>query len=185
MRHEGSELGRDQYPGPGGTASPRGGHRLASQPAYRPLDAMRSGLDRIFSELGLSRDGRGRHLASHAAVDAEPILESAWDPDVAIYKRGDAVVVRADLPGLDKDHLHVDVGPDVVTISGEFEAVPVSGETDHHRSERNHGTFYRTIPLVPGADAEHCEAHFKDGVLEVEFQLPHDLKPKQTHIEIQ
>ena len=81
--------------------------------------------------------------------------------------------------------MHVEVGTDEMTISGEYETRSVEDDGPvHPRSERNPGKFYRSIPLVDGADAEHCAAHFKNGLLEVEFQGPADAKPKTTIIPI-
>jgi len=149
----------------------------------RPLDLLRASLDRIHDEMAGGHHGPPRD--GEAAPEVEPIMEEVWDPDVAIYRHGDTVVIRADLPVTDKDHVHVDVGPDVVTISGELDPEAGPNEAGHCRSLRNPGTFYRSIPLVPGADAQHCHAKFEDGVLEVAFELPHDPKALRTSIEIE
>ena len=183
MRQTAHVPGRGQS-GATGWAAVR--HRIPLHDSDRPLGIMRAKLDLILEALGRARKDAPLPSGSESWFGAgavAPIQQDVWDPDVSIYRRGDTVVVRASLPGFDKDHVYVDVGTDALLISGAATVVPTDSP-DHHRSERNHGVFFRKVPLVEGADAQHCVAHFRDGVLEVEFQLPHDPTPKRTHIEI-
>jgi HSP20 family protein len=184
MRQTDKATGRGQSGAPGRLAERR---RIPLQDSDRPLGIIRAKLDLIFEELGIAHHAPPVVSGTESWFGAgavAPIQQDVWDPDVSIYRRGDTVVVRAVLPGLDRDHVYVDVGTDVLVISGAAATVLPTDTPDHHRSERNHGVFFRKIPLVEGADAEHCVAHFRDGVLEVEFQLPHDPTPKRKHIEI-
>jgi HSP20 family molecular chaperone IbpA len=184
MRHVDLDGAKALQPGPGALSWPARDRKHVDD---RPLNSMRASLNRFFNDLGDIRTDWGEEPEPGADLPPfgiKPIMEEVWDPDVAIYRKGDVVVVRAELPGLDREHVHVDVGTGELTISGEFETPTLEDGEDHHRSERNHGTFFRAIPLVEGADAEHCAAHFRDGVLEVEFQLPHDPKPKRKSIAI-
>ena len=154
------------------------------------MHRLTAGLHRLFDDMGLGSAGwdsvAGSGVAGPRLVRGPSSPVEAKDPDVTVFRKGDTVVIRADLPGANREHLHVDVRSDTLTIYGDWdwEGRVRSDARDHRASERNHGTFFRSIPLVEGADAEHCEAHFRDGVLEVEFHLPHDPKPEWTSIAI-
>src|ERR1700687_4415137 len=137
MRHAGIHESPHAHPGPGIRAWPRE-QRLASD-GVSPICRRATGLHRLCNDVGLGSTG----WDDIDLQRTEPIMPDAWDPDVAVYRKGDTVVIRADLLGVDKDHVHVDVGSDALTISGEWAVQQAEDAPDHHRSERNHGTFYR------------------------------------------
>jgi HSP20 family protein len=84
------------------------------------------------------------------------VSPSLFSPPVEIFERDGQLVVRADLPGLTKDDVHVEVTDEALTIEG----------------ERRYGTFRRQIPLPEGVNADQVIASFKDGVLEVSRPAP-------------
>ena len=95
-----------------------------------------------------------------------------WSPRVEAFQRGDRFIVRADLPGLKKDDVHVEVTEDAITIHGDRREEHEEQREGYYRSEREYGEFYRTVPLPDGAIADSAQANFKDGVLEVTLQAP-------------
>jgi HSP20 family protein len=97
---------------------------------------------------------------------------ATWEPNVEVFQRGSDLVVRADLPGLTKDDVIVDVADDVITIRGERREQHEEEHDGFYRTERTYGTFYRVIPLPEGALAETAKATFNNGVLEVVVQAP-------------
>jgi HSP20 family protein len=98
--------------------------------------------------------------------------QTAWMPQVEMFQRGSDLVVRADLPGMKKEDLHVDVTDDVLTIQGERRHEQEEDREGWYRSERSYGSFHRSIPLPDGTIADSAKASFKDGVLEVTLQAP-------------
>jgi len=80
--------------------------------------------------------------------------------------------VRADLPGLTKDDVKVELTDEALTISGERKAEKEEKREGFFRSERSYGIFYRQIPLPQGVDADKATATFTNGVLEVTIQVP-------------
>jgi HSP20 family protein len=98
--------------------------------------------------------------------------ERAWAPEVETFRRDDKLVVRADLPGMKKEDVNVEVNEGVLAISGERCDEREDKRDDFYRSERSYGQFYRAIPLPEGVSADQCEATFKDGVLEVTLPAP-------------
>ena len=88
------------------------------------------------------------------------------------FRRGENFVVRADLPGMKRDDVTVEVENNVLTISGERTDEHEEHRDGFYRSERSYGQFYRAIPLPEGVNTDQCEATFKDGVLEVSLKVP-------------
>jgi HSP20 family protein len=95
-----------------------------------------------------------------------------WLPAVDVTERGGKLVVRADLPGLTKKDVQVEVTEDTLRIRGERRQEREEKRKDFYRSERSYGSFYREIPLPDGTDPEKAMASFRDGVLEVTFPAP-------------
>jgi HSP20 family protein len=138
-------------------------------------------MDRMLDDFGLSRDfGGGRSLTSPFAGATSPDLWTGsaggtlglWSPAVEVLEKGDKVVVRAELPGLSKDDVNVDIHDDVLTIEGERRQESDEQGEGFYRSERSYGRFLRSIPLPEGVDADKADATFKDGVLEVTLPAP-------------
>jgi HSP20 family protein len=86
---------------------------------------------------------------------------------VDVTQHEDELVIRADLPGLEKDDVKVNVAEDAVTIHGERHRAQEEERDGVYRTERNYGTFYRTIPLPAGTVTDQAKASFKNGVLEI------------------
>jgi HSP20 family protein len=145
-----------------------------------PFAAMRrwsEDMDRLFQDFGFGQFGLGRSpfrelgtLGGRLGSDQNEISE--WSPQVEAFRRGDKLVVRADLPGMKKDDVKVEVEDNMLTISGERTDEREDNREGYYRSERSYGQFYRAIPLPEGVSAEQCDATFKDGVLEVSLKVP-------------
>lgn len=97
---------------------------------------------------------------------------SLWSPQLETFQRGNEFVVRADLPGLQKDDVKIDITDAAITIEGERREVHEEDREGYYRSERSYGSFYRTVPLPEGAITDSAKAHFNNGVLEVVVQAP-------------
>lgn len=134
---------------------------------YSPFEMMRrfsDDVDRLFESFGFGN--LGRPFESSLGWSREPARTLAsrnWAPAVDVFTRGDDLVVCADLPGLK---------PEEVTIETEGNNLILRGESNLERNEqgyyeRSYGSFYRTIPLPPGANADTAKAQFNNGVLEV------------------
>ncbi len=109
---------------------------------------------------------------------------TTWEPNVEVFQRGSELVIRADLPGLSKDNVIVDVADDAVTIRGERREEHNEEHDGFYRTERVYGTFYRVIPLPEGAISETARATFNNGVLEVVLQAPPRDVPRGRRLEI-
>jgi HSP20 family protein len=103
-------------------------------------------------------------------------------PRVDVINRDEEVLVRAELPGVKREDLTVELTGDLLTIRGEQHHEERKEEGDVVRAEIARGAFCRTMTMPAGLDAEHVKAEFKDGVLEV--HLPKLEKTERRRIEI-
>jgi HSP20 family protein len=103
-------------------------------------------------------------------------------PAVDVYEEKDAVVVKAELPGMSKEDLDVNLTGSTLTIKGEKRREEEVKEADYHRSERAYGAVVRTIELPTEVKAEAAQATFKDGVLNI--RLPKTEQAKQKPVKV-
>jgi HSP20 family protein len=95
-----------------------------------------------------------------------------WMPQIEVLQNNGLFTVRADLPGLKKDDVKVEITDDFLTLSGERKEEKEEKREDFYRSERSYGSFYRQIPLPENAKTENAVATFVNGVLEITIPAP-------------
>lgn len=117
-----------------------------------------SRMDRIFE------DFRRRFMAMNAGKGEE--MEDLFMP-VDIYDDNESVVVKAEVPGIRKEDINVQLTPDSITISGEKSSEQRVDQKDFYRVERSFGSFSRTCRLPVQTVVDSARATFRDGVLEV------------------
>ena len=100
-----------------------------------------------------------------------------WMPQVEVLQNNGKLTVRADLPGLTKDDVKVEITDDLLTISGERKEEKEEKREGFYRSERRYGSFYRQVPLPEGAKTENAAATFANGVLEITIPAPEVATP--------
>jgi len=106
-----------------------------------------------------------------------------FSPQVEMFERDRKLVVRADLPGMTKDDVKVEVTDDAIVIDGERKYEHEENEEGIYRSERSYGRFHREIPLPEGVKTDNATANFKNGVLEVTLDAT-DTAKNRKRIEI-
>ena len=108
-----------------------------------------------------------------------------WAPSVDIEEDAERYLIKADLPGVDKEDIDVKLENGMLSIRGEKST---ETETDkggkHHRRERFHGTFARSFTLPDSIDADKVDAAYKDGVLTLAIPKKDKAKPKSIDIKI-
>lgn len=92
---------------------------------------------------------------------------SMWSPALEVKQRDNNLIVCAELPGINKDDVRVEVTEGALVIEGERKREHEETQGGFHRTERSYGRFYRTVPLPEGAKTENARAEFHNGVLEV------------------
>jgi HSP20 family protein len=125
-------------------------------------------MEHMFEDFGLGRNWFG-HKLRHGWGE---MGHAMWSPQVEILERGGQFIVRADLPGLTKDDVKLDITDDALTIQGERKHEHEEEREGVHRTERSYGSFYRCIPLPEGIKIDEAKANFRDGVLEITIPSP-------------
>ena len=100
-------------------------------------------------------------------------------PSMDIFTEGDDVVMKADLAGMKKEDIDVNLTEDTITISGEKEKEEKVEKKDYHRFELSYGSFTRSFSLPAEVDTEKASAKFKDGVLEIRIPKTEEAKKKR------
>lgn len=115
-----------------------------------------------------------------------PRSAQGWAPSADVYEKGGDLVVKAELPGVDKDDVSVTVENGDLVIQGERRADDEVSDENYYRMERFTGTFYRRFSLPEGVDEDNISAEYKDGVLEVHIPKPsgEEETPTQKKVEI-
>jgi HSP20 family protein len=137
------------------------------------MNQLTSEMEQLFENFGLGRgfgDFGGRSLWNRGLRQLE---QSIWSPQIEVSEREGEIIVRADLPGLTKDDVKVEISDDAVTLKGERKHEHEECDESFCRSERSFGRFYRSIPLPDGIDSEKAKADFSNGVLEITIPAPH------------
>ncbi len=141
---------------------------------WNPLSemaSMRDRFNRLFDD-SLFPVGRGE----------ESLGLSAWNPSVDIYEDDDSIVIKAEIPGVDRDNVQVDLKGRVLTLKGERKNDSEVKEDRFYRREMSYGRFERAFTLPAEVDADKIKADFKDGVLKVQVPKPEEQKPKQITV---
>ena len=158
---------------------------LESQRRPTPvLERFADEMDRIFDDFGLGRGWFGPRTGRSWLTMPSARADWGWMPEVEVFQRNSELVIRADLPGLKKEDVKVDVTEDRVTLQGERKREHEEEREGVYRSERSYGTFYRDVVLPPGTMSDQAKATFKDGVLEITMPAPPESARRGRRLEI-
>jgi len=134
-------------------------------------------MDRIFESFGVGAP-LSREFGS--GLFETPALQSLWAPHIEVREREGKLLIQADLPGVRKEDVNVQVEQDAVILHGERKQETTRDERGYYHTERSYGSFHRVIPLPEGVDTEQAKATFKDGVLQVELPAPQQRQRGRT-----
>lgn len=141
----------------------------------REMSSLQSEMNRLFSTF----------FDGPSAVDAPAGTGlRRWVPAMDLVETDGSYVLKADLPGLAKDDVKVELNDNVLTVSGERKAEHEDRGKGYHRVERAYGSFSRTLTLPEGVDPEAIEASFDKGVLEVRVPKPAEKTPHRVEIAV-
>jgi HSP20 family protein len=105
-----------------------------------------------------------------------------WAPPVDIYETDDALILKAELPGVSKDDVSIEIHQNTLILRGQRKHEAEVKEEQYHRVERAYGTFQRSFTLPTLVDQEHVQATYHDGVLELRLPKSEAAKPKRVAI---
>ena len=135
----------------------------------RELDSLQSEFNRLFDSF----------LGNGARAD---VRARRWVPAMDLVETDDHLVLRADLPGMSKEDVNIEIKDNVLTVSGERKAEHEDKTDGYYRIERAFGSFSRSLTLPQGSDTSAINADFTDGVLEVRIPKPEETKPHRVAI---
>ena len=137
----------------------------------RDLMQMREEMDRMFNQFFRRGDGEEATWG-----------QGLWAPPVDIYETDDAFVLKAELPGFNKEDVSIEMQENRLIIRGERKRETEAKAEQYHRLERAYGRFERVFWLPTSVDSEKIQATFKDGVLELRLPKSEAAKPKRIAI---
>jgi len=140
---------------------------------FREMSALQERMNRLFSD-----------VRAQAPVRGEEIVQGAWVPAVDIFETNEAIVLKAELPGITSQDISVEVKDNTLTLKGEKKFEKEVKEENYHRVERSYGSFQRAFTLPGTIHQEKVKAKFKDGILEITLPKVEEAKPKQIKVEI-
>lgn len=105
-------------------------------------------------------------------------------PSLDVYEEKDSVVVKAELPGMKKEDIEVNLTGETLTIKGEKQEDKEVKEDDYYRRERSYGSFLRSVDLPCEVKSGEIKASFKDGVLEIRMPKTEEAKKKAVAVKI-
>lgn len=147
-------------------------HQLTRWDPFRELEDMHRHLTRIFDRPSGRDDGR------------EFISATEWAPSVDILEDDQNYVIKAELPEVRKEDVHVRVDNGVLTFTGERKFEKEEKNRKYHRTERSYGSFARSFALPDNIDPDKVVANYKDGMLTVSVAKSAKAKPKQIEIRV-
>jgi HSP20 family protein len=110
--------------------------------------------------------------------------EGFWAPLMDIEETKDEILVKAELPGMRKEEVKIQINNDVLSITGERKREEETREKTYHRIERAYGKFQRMIRLPTEVDANNVKATYENGVLTIRLPKSEQAKPKEIAIEV-
>lgn len=141
-------------------------------PEFNPFGMMRrftKDMERLFEDFG---DFRFPGFFNRELFPFTTELKDFdWMPQIEVSKSNGDFMVKADLPGLTKDDVKVELTNEALAISGERKEEKEEKREGFYRTERNYGRFFRQIPLPEGAKTDKANAVFTNGVLEVKIPV--------------
>ena len=105
-----------------------------------------------------------------------------WYPSVDMFEDEGNLVIKAELAGMSKDDIDVNIEDGTLTLSGERKSDNEVVADQYYRRERTYGKFLRTFALPADVDPDKISAEFKDGVLKIEIPKPEEKKPRQITV---
>ena len=106
-------------------------------------------------------------------------------PAIDVYEEKDEVVAKAELPGLEKNDIEVNVIDHQLTIKGEKKEEQETKEKNFYRAERAYGAFFRTVELPADVESDRAKASFKNGVLEIHIPKTEEARKKSKQVRIE
>ncbi len=139
---------------------------------FRDLLSIQDRMNRLFEQtLSRSRSEEG-------------IAASTWTPTVDIYETPETIVLKAELPGLSREDIEIQIRDNALSLKGERRFAKDAQQENYLRIERAYGAFQRSFTLPATIQQDKIRAVFRDGVLELTLPKAEEAKSKKIAIEV-
>jgi len=137
---------------------------------FRDLNILQERMNRMFDDAG------------RVWRNDEATATTTWSPAVDIFETEGEIVVKAELPGMERKDIALHLEKNVLSLRGERRFEKETKEDNYHRIERSYGTFSRAFSIPASVEEEKIRADYKDGVLKIVLPKKEQAKPKQIRI---
>ena len=137
----------------------------------REMVSLRERMNRLFDDSWFRTDGYGDDVAM-----------GMWSPAVDMFAKDDHLVIKAELPGMEKKDINLHLKDGVLTLRGERKHENQVQDENFYRREMSYGKFVRTFSLPSDVDPDKINAEFQNGLLTIEVPKPEQHKPKQITV---
>ena len=141
---------------------------------FRDMITLRDRMDRLFED-SLNRFRGGEEDMTH----------STWSPAVDIYETAENIIIKAEIPGVNKKDISVEVKNDSLYLKGERKFEKELKEENYHRMERSYGSFSRVFSLPTSVEQDKIKAKFKHGVLQISIPKLEEEADKSVNIDVE
>ncbi|HTY08025.1 MAG TPA: Hsp20/alpha crystallin family protein [Candidatus Edwardsbacteria bacterium] len=139
---------------------------------FNELQAFQDDMNHLFS------DFFGRVPAKRS------LTEGLWAPLMDIEETKDELVIKAEVPGMTKDDIKIQINNDILSISGERKHEEETRDKTYHRIERTYGKFQRIIRMPTEVQSDKTKAAYENGVLTIRIPKSEKVKPREISIEV-
>jgi len=139
---------------------------------WATLPTLQDRINRIFEE----------SFPVHASAKEGEVSLCDWRPTVDTFEEDDTIVIVAELPGVNKDDVSIDIKDNVLSIKGVRDYEQKVQEENYYRRERCYGKFHRAFTLPDAVDPNKIEASYKDGVLKIKIPKAEESSSKKIEI---
>jgi HSP20 family protein len=145
--------------------------KLVRWEPFRNLENLHEGITRLFEDTLQGRQYDG------------DFFSGIWIPAIDMYETENDIVIKAELPGITKEDIDIEVKDGILSLKGERKRDKEVKEENYHRVERYYGAFHRRFALPSHVDSDKVKAKFKDGLLEITLPKAEAAKPKKIEVE--
>lgn len=137
---------------------------------FRDIVTLREKMNRLFED------------AVTARGEERDMISSTWTPSVDIYETENALILTAEVPGVDEDNIEIKIEDNTLSLNGERVFEKETKEENYHRIERSYGSFFRSFTIPRQVDQEKIKAEHDKGVLRITMPKKPESKPKTVKV---
>jgi HSP20 family protein len=138
---------------------------------FRDLSILQERMNRVFED-----------AAVRGWKNDEPSATTSWSPAVDIYETDSEIMVQAELPGVDRKDIALQLENNVLTLKGDRRFEKETNQENYHRIERSYGGFSRAFTIPTIVDEDKIRADYRDGILKIALPKKEQVKAKQIKI---